>query len=70
MLDVIKPGENGVLVPPGDAVVLAEIVGDLLTDEARRAQLGEQARQTVITGYTLQQELDANLALYAEMTAG
>jgi glycosyltransferase involved in cell wall biosynthesis len=67
MLDVIRPGENGVLVPPGDAAALAAAVNALLDDDPYRKHLGEKARQTVLSGYTLQHELDANLALYADL---
>ena len=69
MLDVIQPGENGVLLPPGDAAALSEAIGDLLADEARRVRLGENARQTVMADYTPQHELEANLAIYADLTA-
>jgi glycosyltransferase involved in cell wall biosynthesis len=70
MLDVIRPGENGILVPPGDVPALADVIGDLLGDAARRGQLGEAARQTVVTEYTQRRELDANLTLYSKLISG
>ena len=70
MLDVIRPGENGMLVPPGDAHALAEVIGDLLIDGARCSRLGENARQTVTADYTPQRELEANLAIYANLIPG
>lgn len=42
--EVIRHGENGWLVPPGDANALAGAVSKLLGDEALRRALGERAR--------------------------
>jgi glycosyltransferase involved in cell wall biosynthesis len=70
MLDVIRPGENGVLVPPGDVAALSEVISDLLTDGARCSRLGENARQMVVAAYTPQRELEANLAIYAGLIPG
>jgi colanic acid/amylovoran biosynthesis glycosyltransferase len=41
---VLDDGENGLLVPPGDADRLAAAIGDLLADPERRAKLGAAAR--------------------------
>ncbi|MGH7946395.1 MAG: N-acetyl-alpha-D-glucosaminyl L-malate synthase BshA [Opitutaceae bacterium] len=43
--EVVTSGENGVLVPAGDADGLARGVESLLQDSALRARLGEAARQ-------------------------
>lgn len=44
--DVLADGENGVLVPPGDAAAIAAWVTSLLDDRARAATLGQRARGT------------------------
>ena len=44
--EVIRSGENGVLVPAGDVDALARGVETLLHDPAKRASLGRAAQQT------------------------
>ena len=39
--DVIRPGENGLLVPSGDASALASAIMDLIADTALRARLAQ-----------------------------
>lgn len=41
--DMVRPGENGLLVPPGDAAALAEAIEQLMGDAAQRQALGEAA---------------------------
>ena len=43
--ETIEDGRTGVLVPPEDADLLAEAIGDLLADPARAVGMGEQARR-------------------------
>jgi glycosyltransferase involved in cell wall biosynthesis len=43
--DVVRPGRNGVLVPPGDPDALSRAVLDLLNDSDRARRLGEAARE-------------------------
>ncbi len=44
MSGIVKDGETGLLVPPGDAPALQRAVGRLLEDEVLRRRLGAQAR--------------------------
>jgi glycosyltransferase involved in cell wall biosynthesis len=43
MAEVVRDGETGRLVLPGDAGALAAALGDLLVDRARAARMGERA---------------------------
>jgi glycosyltransferase involved in cell wall biosynthesis len=45
--ECVSPGETGVLVPPADAVALADALIDLLRDAPLRLRLGQAARQRV-----------------------
>ena len=53
--DLVRPGETGLLVPPGDAPALAAAVLSLLADPARRARLAAAGRrladQLTLTAY-------------------
>ena len=45
--ELIDSDVSGILVPPGDASALAEVVGALQSDAARRGALGARGRQRV-----------------------
>jgi phosphatidylinositol alpha-1,6-mannosyltransferase len=68
MLDVVREGENALLVPAGDVHALAAALMNLLSDPARRAQLGRAARAAVIAGFTPELELEHNLEIYRRVT--
>ena len=56
--ELITDGENGLLVPPDDARALASAIESLIRDPARRLQLGETARRTVIERFSMNAGLD------------
>lgn len=64
MLDVLRDGENGLLVPAGDVDALAKTLLGLMADPARRAQLGQAARVTIESGFTPEREVQHNLEIY------
>ncbi len=70
MVDAIVDGENGLFAPPGDPDGLAAAIERLLDDPGLRQRLGAAARRTVLARFTLQQELEANLALYRRLMGG
>lgn len=50
--EILRDGQDGVLVAPGSAEALADAIRGLMDDEARRRALGERAR-SVLTRYAL-----------------
>jgi glycosyltransferase involved in cell wall biosynthesis len=54
--ELVRHGENGLLVPPGNLDALTAAIADLLGDPASRAAFGHAGRQTVIAGYAMAQE--------------
>lgn len=44
-LEIVRDGEDGLLVPPGDSVSLAGALRRLLEDPSERARLGREARR-------------------------
>jgi glycosyltransferase involved in cell wall biosynthesis len=68
--DAIQDGINGRLVPPSDLQALIAATLELLADPAERQRLGQAARQTILADFSLEQELQANLALYDRLLKG
>jgi len=60
-------GVTGLTVPPGDAGALAAALGRLLSDEALRRKLGQQARKRVLDEFTHDLNVRRTLELYAEV---
>lgn len=46
-LDLVRPGDNGLLYPPGDISALRGRVATLVADPALRARMGERAHRSV-----------------------
>ena len=68
--EVIQTGEQGLLVNFFDPEALAQQVDALLHDPLRRAELGEQARQRIVTGgYDLKTCLKAQVQLVEQVMA-
>lgn len=51
--DIVRDGENGFLVPPGDTVALAEALTRLLRDPGLRTRLGAQGRVFAETRFSV-----------------
>ena len=67
MPDVLRHGENGILVPPGDVSVLAGAMLELSNDPDGRARLGRAARATVETDHAPAREVERNLQVYRQV---
>ena len=62
--DAIVDCENGRLVSTNNVNELADVIDELLTNENLRRKLGAGGRQTIIDQFTLESELNGNLAVY------
>lgn len=68
-LELVRDGESGRLVPPGDSPALAAALLEYLADPQLRAAHGRQARQLAEQQYSLRGMVDAYCALYDRYTA-
>jgi glycosyltransferase involved in cell wall biosynthesis len=62
--EAVKPGETGILVPPGDGAGLAEAIMRLATDAERRQRMGNAGRALVEREFTENIVAGQTLALY------
>jgi glycosyltransferase involved in cell wall biosynthesis len=65
--DVIVDCENGRLVSTNNVNELVNAMDELLTNADLKKKLGGAGRQTIIEKFTLQSELDGNLAVYHQL---
>ena len=67
--EVIRDGEDGILVPPGDPEAIAAAVCRLLDDEAERGRLGTAATKTAFSRFQPQQSAAALTRIYESVNA-
>ena len=67
VLDVIEDEVNGLFVNVNDANGLAEKMAEVLNQPEKRETIGRSARKAVLSQYTLEKELQANLQIYASL---
>ncbi len=65
--DVIRDGENGLLVAPGDPEALAAALRRLLVDRELACRLAAAARETVRQGHSVQRSLEDLGRIYADL---
>lgn len=64
MAEILDGGRCGLLVPPRNPEAIASAVVGLLSDPARRRMLGTAGRQRVLTHFSANRVLEAQLASY------
>jgi glycosyltransferase involved in cell wall biosynthesis len=67
--EMVRDGEEGLLVAPGDAAALAAALGRVLEDAALRARLGAAARRRVDEAFPVDRMVDETIAVYREALA-
>lgn len=68
--DVVRDGETGLLVPPGDPEALAAAMVRLLTDRSLAARLGAAGAAAVFPAYDISRLVPDIEALYLRLGAG
>ena len=64
-VELVTPGIDGVLVPPGDAEALALAVADVEADPEKYENYGEQARETYERRFNPEHSLKHLLEIYS-----
>lgn len=65
--EIVRHGENGLLVEPGDAKQLAGGIEKLLADPHQRAAMGQLGREFVRAQFSLDRMVCGNLTVYEEL---
>lgn len=65
--EIVVDGQTGWLIPPQDPESLAQAVIHLLTNPARRAQMGEAGYQRLVQEFTVAKMLDRTEAVYQSL---
>ena len=67
--EVVRNGEDGILVPPADPEAIAAAVCRVLADESLRARLGDSATKTAFSRFQPQKSADALTRIYESVIA-
>jgi phosphatidyl-myo-inositol dimannoside synthase len=68
--EVVEHGVTGLIVPRGDASALAEAIGELLADPARRARMGRAGRERALRLFDWDRSAEQFEQIYAGIGAG
>lgn len=64
IVDIVRDGRNGLLVPPGDSRALADAITSLMDDPERARQLGSRGREDVAAGFSWPVIVDRLVGIY------
>jgi glycosyltransferase involved in cell wall biosynthesis len=65
--EIVRDGETGFLVPPGNVAELSDRIDRLLRDPALARRMGRAARDVVLARYTWERTAQRCLTAYAEL---
>jgi glycosyltransferase involved in cell wall biosynthesis len=65
--EVVRHGENGLLVPPHQPAPLAAALGYLIRDSAARLRMGRASRALAVSDFSLGRIISETLAVYDEV---
>lgn len=67
--EIVRHGENGLLVPPRSAKPLAEALLQLLCNAECRHRMGQRGRELAVTEFDLEHVLSQTMAIYRDVLA-
>jgi len=62
--ELIRSGEDGILIPPGDASLLASTIEDLIENPGLRSRLAKAGRRKIIEEYNLQTSTEKLVSIF------
>jgi glycosyltransferase involved in cell wall biosynthesis len=67
LVDIVRDGQTGTLVPPGEVEPLARAIVELVTDSARAVQMGAAGREHVLDRFGDERSLERMELLYRSL---
>jgi glycosyltransferase involved in cell wall biosynthesis len=67
--EVVRHGENGLLVPIRDGAALVGAIAQLIEDAPLRAAMGRRGREIAVNEFSLDRVIEATLTLYRSLLA-
>jgi len=67
--EVVRDGDNGILVPPRDPQSLADALAKLIKDERLRRAMGKHGRELVLKEFSSEQVVRETIGVYRELRA-
>ena len=67
--EIVKDGENGILVPVRDSTALAAALRKLITDPHLRRRFGARGREFVLERFSIEKVIADTLSVYGKLTA-
>lgn len=67
--EVVRDGDNGILIPPRNPEALADALTALLRDPEMRKRMGRRGRERVVAEFSEQRVIAETLAVYRRMRA-
>ena len=64
ILNVIENGKNGILVDAEDSTAMTAKIIELINDEKLRQNLGENARKTILQGFSIDKMVESYIELF------
>jgi glycosyltransferase involved in cell wall biosynthesis len=65
--EIVRHGENGLLVPAGNCEALVAAITQLIENAPLRAAMGTRGREIALSEFSLEQVIDANLNVYRSL---
>ncbi len=65
--EIVRHGDNGLLIPPQDPVALAQAIKSLAADPALRVRMGARGREIAVQEFSIERVTRDTLGLYTEL---
>jgi len=65
--EIVKDGENGILIPPADPEALAQAIAKLLTNGELRKEMGRRGRVLAVEGFSIERVVSETMEVYREL---
>jgi glycosyltransferase involved in cell wall biosynthesis len=66
--EIVRNGENGYLLEPGDVNGIADAAISLLTDSGKAREFGQAGRERILSHFSIENMVKGNLAVYSQLT--